>query len=237
MSNKYEFLPWDSDFFGFGVGRINNSIDYKELSSIAQEGKKNSIRLFYYLTLVEQDINLLNSHFRIARLVDKKVLFYKKNLIPKVYDDNKVNEYFKKAPNKDMYALAIESGMYSRFKVDPEIPNGKFEELYRIWIENSVNKKKADKVFYTGSLKKLSGIVTIEKLQHVAKIGLLSVDSKFRGQKLGSYLMYCCENYCVKNNLIRLDVYTQADNHTACSFYSSNGFEIDNIKYVYHLWI
>jgi dTDP-4-amino-4,6-dideoxy-D-galactose acyltransferase len=237
MTDKYEFLEWDSKFFGFGVARINNCLDFKDLTEIVKLCNNSGIKLLYYLSSQEQDIFRLNKLCRTPRLVDKKVLYCKKTFLPKEIDQNIVFEYTGKIPTKDMYALALESGIHSRFKIDPDIPAGKFEELYSLWIENSVNKIIAEKVFYTRDFEKISGMVTLEKKGNSATIGLLSVGEDYRGQKLGGKLIAYCENYCNGNGIQALYVCTQKDNIPACKFYESCGFEISNMDYVYHLWI
>jgi dTDP-4-amino-4,6-dideoxy-D-galactose acyltransferase len=237
MSDKYKFLEWDSKFFGFGVACINNCIDFQELTDIIEMSKKSGVKLVYYLSSQEQELIRLNKLCRTSRFADTKLLYYKKTYFPKSFDKEKVFEYTGKIPTKDMYVLALESGTYSRFNTDPGIPPGKFNELYCMWIENSVNYKIADKVFCSGNSDKITGLITLAKKENTATIGLLSVNEKFRGQRIGSALISCCENYCVENGLERLFVYTQKENIPACNLYRSNGFTIDNINYVYHLWM
>ena len=58
-----------------------------------------------------------------------------------------IKEYTDMETNDELDGLAIQSGIYSRYKVDPNIAAEHFEKLYKLWILKSVNRTLGGKRF------------------------------------------------------------------------------------------
>jgi dTDP-4-amino-4,6-dideoxy-D-galactose acyltransferase len=227
----FEELSWDTDFFGFGVGRLHGDMSQTRLPEIYKEMAAKNIRLAYYFS--EKAVAFPQNRLYHAQLMDIKVT-YLKDVDVHACDEH-VQPYSKEYPDAKLIALAIESGVYSRFKKDEAIPVSKYEELYKMWIVNSVNKKIANEVLVYKIGNIIAGFVTIGEKNKRADIGIIAVDSEFRGRGIGKALMISAE-YVASSNFKIIQVVTQGSNTAACKLYTSCGYSIESVFYVYHLW-
>ena len=94
------------------------------------------------------DVSKLTATNNVARLVDQKITFHIK-INPYFISiiDSHIEQFEHNFPSEQLINLSIQSGLYSRYKIDPDFKNNEFENLYLAWIENSVNKKIADHTF------------------------------------------------------------------------------------------
>ena len=133
--------------------------------------------------------------------------------------------------------LALQSGLYSRFKIDLRFDNGEFQKLYSEWIEKSVKKiiSKEILVYYKQNDEK--GFVTLDIKAGIGSIGLIAVDELERGNSIGKELMNAALYFFKNQNVNNIEVVTQKANVIACKFYKSLGFEVKSIENIYHIWI
>lgn len=223
-------LDWDSHFLGFKTGKIILN-DLASLSSILTAFQNGNYQLIYgYSDFQINDLEILKKLN--GKLVDKKVTLScdldKKSFIQ--YDDIVDVETI----NDDLIGLSLESGNYSRFKLDENFGLGVFEKMYTLWIENSVARKIANHVLVASNNK---GMLTLKHSDEISTIGLLAVNQNSRGEKIGSKLMSEAKRIAVLNRKDKLEVVTQLDNETAMKFYKHNGFVIDKVEFIYHFWL
>ena len=235
MKHQVEILTWDSNFFNIKVGRIKNNSGSVQFENVLSELKILGIELSYYST--PRLLNNLEStsDFYEFNLVDKKTTFIKK--IEKISTHNKfVSIYDLDYPEDKLINLAIQSGIYSRFNIDKKIDQIKFEELYKEWMINSVNKKLAKEVLTYKTKGVIEGFVTLGEKLGVADIGIIAVDEYSRGKGIGKILMSAAENWFANNHYNQIQVVTQGDNLPACKLYEATGYKIKKVEYFYHLW-
>ncbi len=221
-------LDWDSVFFGLNVGKLVLS-DEDEFLKPEIEGL-----LDYDLVYIFANHGYKMPVVR-ANLVDCKVI-YKKSISRNVETNSNVVAFSENKPSPDLYELALQSGEYSRFRLDDKMPAGSYEKLYRRWIEQSVCKAMADEVlcyYYNG---KIVGMVTLAVKDNVGSIGLVAVDSSCRGLGIGSALLESVDSYLFGRGVRVVEVATQLDNTKACSWYEKNGYAVDSITDIYHWW-
>jgi len=233
---KYEILQWDSEFFGFKIARIDNFTSQKDFEQLLEELKLQEVKLAYCIASPQN--NKANETFsKFANLVDKKTTFYQK-IEPKQYQlDSNIEIYNQNTLTPELIELALQSGEFSRFKVDKNFPAGSFEKLYTKWIENSVNKQFDDAVYVYKIENKIVGLLTLKDKQNIGTISLIGVDQSVRGQNIGSKLIQKTFYHYSQKNIFDIEVVTQLDNHLACKFYEKNNFKIKNIQNIYHLWL
>lgn len=229
MNNAFEILQWDSDFFNFKVAKIKNNILLEEdfLKKLSNE----NVQLAYYSSKTKLT-KTSNEYYNID-LVDEKVTFLKE--IEKSSLISKAESYLEKYPDKKLINLAIESGIYSRFNVDPKIGRKKFEELYTRWIVKSVSKEIADDVLVYKIEGEITGFVTVGQKNERADIGIIAVDKSYRGKGIGKTLMKAAENF-YSDKLKLIQVVTQGGNFPAIKLYLSCGYKPEKTEYFYHLW-
>ncbi|WNM20347.1 GNAT family N-acetyltransferase [Flavobacterium capsici] len=222
-------LEWDSNFFGFPVGDLlvecetsDSKVFNSDFFTFFQ------VRSKYPLNIISETHSL--SHWEIKTIFSKnldKSSEIKIDIID--FDDSKINE-------KLLYELAYESGKFSRYKLDKNIPNNKFKKLYQLWIKNSVNKSFADKIFYYKENDDIAGFVTVKIKDTFAQIGLIAIEPNLQGKGIGKNLLLKVENYCLENNVKRLLIPTQSENEQACKFYTKMGYIISEEIIIKNYW-
>lgn len=225
---KFTKLPWDSDFFGFEVAKLD-LLPTDNVEAFFEQGKP-SYKLLYVFTKNVISEKVLNENN--GRLVDKKVILEKS--IGKNFVTLKIEEYNEDIISEQLRMLVYASGIYSRYKLDDRLPENSFKRLYNIWIEQSVLGSLADKVFVYRKSSLIVGFITVKIKNNVGEIGLIAIDKKNRGQSIGKHLIYKVESYLQEINIKKLIVATQKDNNAALSFYDNLDFKIIETNLVYH---
>ncbi|HKR05935.1 MAG TPA: GNAT family N-acetyltransferase [Bacteroidia bacterium] len=239
----YKILDWDSAFFGYKVALLlQPAFDFNKVSNALQQLKKENAKLVYWSPANrihengdEQKIASLG-----GRLVDIKTI-YEISLEGKSADefkrDERVKEYTDTVTHPDLVSLAFESGIWSRFKVDERIGKQKFEELYTIWMEQSVTKKIAKTILVTVDGKRLTGMITLGEKNGAGNIGLVAVDANQRSKGLGYALFQEMFRWFIVHGYKKISVVTQEANESACRFYEKAGFKKVSAQEFYHFWL
>ena len=223
-------LDWDSDFFGYAVGEIelkNSNQQYLIESLKEAEGFK----LIYVISDEE-----LNFNAKELELVDIKTRLRKTNIAEATSVCENVGEY-RGGEDEQLQKLALQSGVFSRFKVDKHFNNGEFKKLYLKWIEDSINKSIADKVIiYEEHGQNCFGFVTLKFKNYFSEIGLIAVDENSRGKGIAKKLLNYADQSTLLHGLEQIEVVTQYKNVPAMKLYEKAGYQIVSKKYIYHLW-
>ena len=236
MGLHYQILNWDTDFFGFKVCKFSNMENSKDsLIDINCIMRKNKIRLGYYVSNKELHFPKFNIDNFNIKLVDKKTTFIK-DIDSTLEFHSMVSTYENSLPNAKLIDLAIQSGVFSRFNIDDEISDNKFEAMYRIWIENSTKRKIANEVLVFRQDDDIAGFVTLGEKNDRGDIGIIAVDSQYRGQGIGKILMINAEKWFFNNFYKKMQVVTQGSNLAACKFYDRLGYDVESVVYFYHIW-
>ncbi len=237
----FQLIGWDSEFFGFAVARIlPDKLSSDELVQTIASLKENKVRLAYWASDPNDEASQRAARSSNGFLADRKVTF--------ILDVGRVaepvegkewiaEEYGDPLPCNELEALALRAGTYSRFKVDPKIPDGKFADLYRMWIRNSVNGTIADAVLVIRDSDSIAGMVTLGEKQGRADIGLLAVAVGMQGRNVGASLIRAAQKWARGKGYRFAQVVTQKENVAACRLYEKCGYTIDKIENYYHFWI
>lgn len=241
-------VPWDSHHFEIPIARIiSPDLNDDALAAVLSFAKSEGFDLVYWGTRSGCDLpqNLLRKFSGL--LVDRKAAFHKKHMpelisdpVEKLNPSLKVVEYTQSLPTEQLLALAVQSGIHSRFNVDSYIPKEKFESMYHIWMKRSVAHELADVVFVVmnpSSIEQYLGVITASVEHGVGQIGLISVFQPYQGQGIGSLLMHAMDEWMHANDVNEKVVVTQQDNITACNLYSRFGYRLESLKNFYHFWV
>ena len=134
-------------------------------------------------------------------------------------------------------SLALASGAYSRFRVDPQMPQSVFDLLYRTWIRKSVTGELAERVFVARVQGIECGMVTVAEEGERGTIGLMAVAEGERGRGVGRALVRCVRQHHLAMGRQIVQVVTQHSNRSACTFYENVGFRVERIEAEYHFWL
>ncbi len=220
-------LEFDSSLFGYPVGALRveapQCTEQEARDLLEREGK--AFRLLYLFSAAPLD--------GWGEPADIKLTFAKTPLPQPVRED--IRRY--EGGNDDrLLQLAFDSGVYSRFYLDPGFRNDEFRKLYRLWMERSLRGEIAEAVLVSGSDNRISGMVTVGVKGAEAEIGLIAVDASARGQGTGKQLLAAAEHYAAGRGCTRLTVATQAANTPAVGMYLRTGFTEISRLYIYHRW-
>lgn len=212
-------LDWDSRFFEREIG-LYNVLNQKDNFNCPPE-----FDLVYLFSDKELFYNGL------PKCIDKKIIFIKETVTEIVNESNV--ELYDGALNQELIELSIQSGVYSRFRLDKKL-SSYFELLYTLWIKNSIESDFADYILVYKLENKIIGFLTLKEKEDYFQIGLISVSEKHRGKGIGTALLKKVDMIVGVNKEVR--VVTQLDNQSACNLYSKNGYSQSSLTYIYHLW-
>lgn len=153
-----ERLPWDSDFFGFGVARLHGVFPLekesserqacwnKPLEKLLKQAQRRDVR--YLFALVDpRDTALLRSLGELGFALIETRYYHHGPLVEPPTDERYP---VRRAREEDIPSLARTAAErvnpYDRFHADPFIPEKAASELMRRWIEESVAGRMADLV-------------------------------------------------------------------------------------------
>tara|TARA_B110000285_G_C14954574_1_gene528510 strand:- start:234 stop:905 length:672 start_codon:yes stop_codon:yes gene_type:complete len=217
-------LGWDTDFFGYKVGRFDVKEGVQFLDNNFIQSAFN-YRLVY--VFAKKNIKLNAG----LKLCDTKVVFKKQSSLVKI-NDSVAKFNVKEHSYEELLSLALSSGKYSRFKLDNNFVNNEFEKLYQKWLDNNIANAE---VYVFIKDKKVVGFVSLS-FDTIAHIGLIAVDEASQGQGIGLLLVKHCETEAMKLGYPILQVVTQKENIGAMKLYEKNGFTPESETNIYHYW-
>ncbi|MDY0076528.1 MAG: GNAT family N-acetyltransferase [Bacteroidales bacterium] len=223
-----EKLNWDSEFFGYPVGKhyVETPESFDEEAFVKAASAYKLVYIF-----AEKPLN----YSRFALPADVKLTFQKllKSQIPETQLQlfkSDLHDY------ADLQKLAFQSGEYSRFRTDLNFDPKDFYRMYEIWIRKSLDSEQSV-VLLEEVDDQLAGFVTFDfNDSERATIGLIAVDSQVRGEGIGRKLMAQAEFAAFKAGKKQLRVATQQKNRLAKSFYKKLGYTLVDQIIIYHYW-
>lgn len=148
-----------------------------------------------------------------------------------------VTKHLKLLDYSDVESLAIQSGKYSRFSMDPNISQKQFVNLYKAWIRKSLNPNDADEVLVIRGGDRIVGMATLTDQNSRGTIGLIAVDREFRGNGLGEKLVRAAQINFISKGYEISQVVTQKMNYPACTLYRKCDYLVEKEEYFYHFWL
>jgi dTDP-4-amino-4,6-dideoxy-D-galactose acyltransferase len=224
-----EKINWDSDFFGYTIGKITvSTID--DVSNFLKSKSLKDYRLIYIFS------KTIISDYQL-KLVDTKLTF-KKTIDPhNLSKENNTIENFNKINDSEfliLEELAYLSGKYSRFNTDSNFKNNEFKKLYQKWISGYKSENK--NIILKKSNNIISGFILYSIENETIYIELISVSEDFQEKGIATELIYEIELIGYKNNCKYIQVVTQGENIPAVNLYKKNSFILINKNLIYHYW-
>jgi dTDP-4-amino-4,6-dideoxy-D-galactose acyltransferase len=149
----------------------------------------------------------------------------------------RIEEYPSGSASATLLSLAVQSGVYSRYRVDLRFPPHVFQNLYQTWIDRSTRREIADIILTAiNAEEKIVGLLTLAIVEGEGQIGLLGVDETCRRVGIARQLMNAGHRWLVARAIENVSVVTQGDNREACAFYERCGYRVRDRKNVFHFW-
>lgn len=209
-----EFLAWDSEFFGFKIGRLNlQDANYDEA-----EAKEEGFKCVYLYA--SQPLKTLPKS---ATLMDERVEY---SWIRR--PDNTENApHIVQAKAEDLtQLLPLVPGAFtdSRFYRDSRFDRARVQQFFERWLENSF----CGFADYVLTDSQRQSFVTVKN----DRIGIIAVGTEARGRGLGKALLAEVQN----RSQGHIWVATQSQNLSARRLYEACDFHISETAYIYHSW-
>ncbi|GIV38422.1 MAG: hypothetical protein KatS3mg033_0222 [Thermonema sp.] len=236
-----EILHWDSDFFGYPVGKyVFEQADAltSHIPALMDEARQKQIRLLYVYTPVQSGI-IEPMQASGGLWTDHKV-----HLVCPLQGQASpattgaacsISQYTLPHATTRLEALALLSGAHSRFRLDPHFRNQEFERLYRHWIARCL-KSSDTSVWIAGTPQHPTALLALRSTPPTAYIELIAVDLPERGKGVGRCLMQHAAHRARQAGCRFLRLNTQYHNRQAIQFYEKAGFQIEKQNYVFHFW-
>ena len=242
--NEIEILDFDTDLFGFKIGKLTTrQLSCEKAKQVVEHCRADGIKCLYAELDIDDYVTLDAAGQNGFVMTDVRVVL-EKNISDLNGDKRSIVEGYcidKQTGNADEQALeqlAKEMSRVSRFAFDKKMPENASDKLYVIWVKNSVAKAQADEVYVARELKtkKPVGIITCKKKSQHGEIVLLGVNKEHTRKGIASVMLNqaCC--YFKDSGLNKVTVATQGKNLSALRLYQKNGFFVCEISAVFHLW-
>jgi dTDP-4-amino-4,6-dideoxy-D-galactose acyltransferase len=233
-------LDWDTNFFGFRIGRVNPSLlSSDEMDGVIEWCRHESIRCLYFMCDSDDDPSSLLAERAGFHLVDVRLDFSRKIGHERTTRRSVTGLTIRKWDEADLASLeAIAATAYrgTRFWQDQNFPRERVTALYRQWIINSC-RDFADGVLVAEYDAEPVGYITCSSdAAGGGRIGLVGVNSDLHGKGIGRALVDAVIDYAATRGWARLDVATQARNISAQRLYQAQGFTTSSTGLWYHLW-
>lgn len=230
------FLPWDTEFFGFRIGRLNRTrLTPCSLQEASSWAATESLRCLYFFADAECAETLNCAHRGGFKFIDLRMEFSLMLHSAPNADTSLVRE----AANgdlSDIEALSRIAHQDTRFFKDTEFDPIRSGDLYAAWIQRDF--KQHYILVIRNSASQLAGYITcqLEADQRVGRIGLVAVDTTQRKQGYGRTLVAAALQWFRKQGCIEAKVVTQASNVAAQRVYQSFGFRTAEANATFHRW-
>ena len=239
MPHRFALLPWDTQFFGYKIGSLTpKDLGETALASVISEAENDGVVLVYIYVDPRDTLSVQSVEKAGAGFVGEQIRYIRSVPVepgPQAFDQ--VRSYKLSSVNERLLSLALQSGIYSRFRRDVNFKGGEFERLYSVWIEKSVTREIAEDVLVYEENGQELGIATLGIKDEVGDIGLFAIDAQARRRSMGKMLMEGVYRSCRELKLGFVRVVTQRENRSACRFYEACGFSEESTSYIYHLWL
>lgn len=230
-----EHLPWDTEFFGFPVGRIVLPETAAEPVRLEETITQAGNVLTYVFLPAGNSATCETEKLRSAlaglggKCRDLKTI-YRKTMHPSCEKHNAGTCAIQMSPALE--ELAYASGWCSRFATDERLTPF-FRPMYRIWLQRELAR---GKVFVRPNQNNPQGMTTVSIQNGIGKIGLVAVNTNSCGHGIGTALLQDVDYWLMQQGVGTCEVVTQGMNLSARRLYEKSGFALHVQMEVWHVW-
>lgn len=237
VSDPCEFLPWDTEFFGQRIARVNGErLTPERLAEIDAWCKANQIACLYFLATADDPLTTQLAETNGFQFVDVRLTFDRslKDCVPDTANDSHI-ELATPADLPQLQKLARISHTNTRFYFDGRFPRSRCDDLYERWITLAVQGQ-AQAVFVARHSGAVIGYLTCHADAMESRIGLIAVGESAAGLGWGSKLIQRAFTWAAEKGHPVMSVVTQGRNIPAQRLYQRHGFRTRSLYLAYHRW-
>jgi dTDP-4-amino-4,6-dideoxy-D-galactose acyltransferase len=235
-----QHLDWDSDFWGFPVGRLEGSLlRESEAENVLDWCQANEIRCLYFAANGSNAETLQRAHGAEFQFVDIRVdlEFDAARVIESSLSENSPVRPVTEADLESLKAIARSAHQDTRFFKDLNFERSKCAKLYEKWIERDFELGQVLGFFPHHQAEAAGGYVTLSKESgEIARIGLIAVEESLRGRGGGRMLLDAAIKSAAQLGAKKIRVVTQGTNVAALKLYEKAGFRVCDVKIWFHRW-
>jgi dTDP-4-amino-4,6-dideoxy-D-galactose acyltransferase len=232
-----ERLAWDSQFFGFNIGRLwGNRLTPERAREAVRWCRDHAIRCLYFLADADDPATNQNAADAGFRMVDVRCTYECE--LPSWHPavDSPAVRPYEPADLSAIERIAAANHTDSRFYFDSHFSRERCDELFAGWIRRSCAGL-ADAVFVAGFAGSPAGYITCHAGDGGrGSIGLFGVHPAFRGHGLGQQLAAVALKHLRSLGIQRVEVVTHGRNVRSQQMCQRSGFVIGSLELWYHLW-
>lgn len=243
-------LEWESTHFGIRAAQLEDpNRDDAALAAALRHARTLGMQLVVWPASSERHVSETLCGALGGLLADRKATFVRPLADSDDFDrtttitHEAIMPFTATAASSDLLELAVAAGEHSRFRVDRHFSPERFEAMYHLWIERSVNGQLADAVFVAplrgndGLGDRLAGMITLAESKGTADICLLAVSPAARRRGVATGLLCAAHRWMRTRGAHSARVVTQLANAPACKFYERAGYELTRVENIYHFWL
>jgi len=242
MTEPGEVLEWDSMFFGKRIARARTrTISPEEVQPLADWCVEQSVDCLYFLadgqdaasrgTLAKAGFVFVDVRMTLTRTLND-------SRDPAVVPGGDAVALRTAIPTDlpDLARIARVAHGDSRFFVDTGFGEDRARGLFDRWIAGSVSGELADVTHVAADEEGPIGYLTCSVRGETGSIGLLGVDERARGRRVGTRLIQAGLRTMRDHGAVTASVVTQGTNIAAQRAYQTSGFRTADVSLWYHRW-
>lgn len=240
-TNNILHLDWDSNFFGFSIGRIYaNGLTVERLRRELERAKHEKMKFIELFCDAPDDQSIYSSESLGFHLADLRITLKRKPEEDIKEDKTHKDLIFKEADRTDINRLkTMSKGLFqsSRYYRYQKFDSNKADLMFQLWIEKSVLGEFDDELYCLYDATDILALCSLKYRGNTASIGLFGINSAHQGKGLGSLILKQVLHLLYKRRFTDVAVITQGRNSGALHLYQKNGFCLAMITLCYYKWL
>lgn len=247
-----EKLPWDSEFFSYGVGKINGIFPLSEpyyrpyadytaaIETLIKLSREKGIK-YLFGNVDSRDLALMRSMGNLGFSLIETRLSYHRDIRNYEYKERFAVRVAKEEDIESLgSAVVIKANIYDRFHSDPFISKRDAERLMHKWVEASINEGFADITMVPDVIKPTAFVTVKFHKENWAKWGIKIVQpvvSAVSNEYKGWYRKLISEVHYYSNGLGAEHIYmtTQAPNYAVLWVWETLGYHFGKCEHVFRI--